>query len=531
MNKLTPPLTALILLTLVLTACSDKTEFAADSEPPRLVYGLTLAPSGIDPHINASSELGIPLTSVYDTLVYQDPDSGEFVPGLAERWEMSGDGRVYTFYLRDDVSFHDGTPFDAQAVQTNLNRIANPDTASQKAVFMLGPYQKTEVVDERTVQIHLSVPYAPLLDALSQVYLGMASPAALEKWGADYQFHQVGTGPFKFVEYVPNDHLTLERNPDYAWGPSVFENEGVAQLGRVEFRFFVDPATRAPALETGEVHVMGELPPRDATRLDGSDEFALHAVPIPGQPAQFFLNTGLAPLDDLHVRQGLLHATDRQAIVQTLFGDISPAAYGPLSAASPGYNPAVQNLYPYDPDKAAALLDAAGWGDSDGDGTRDKDGAPLQLTMALGGWGFNPDMAQLIQAQWAGVGVELNAEVLPYPALLEAGRSGSHHLAGFNLSGRDPNLLWTFYHSQGGFNFSHVNDGTLDTLLDQATTATGPGRDALYSQIQRSVMEQALVLPVRDYVNLNVAHTNVQGLYFDAQGWFPWLIDVKLDHN
>jgi peptide/nickel transport system substrate-binding protein len=529
MNKLTTLLTALILLALVLTACGDdKTEPAA-GEPTRLVYGLTLAPSGIDPHINASSELGIPLTNVYDTLVYQDPDSSEFVPGLAERWEMSGDGRVYTFYLRDDVSFHDGTPFDAQAVQTNLERVANPDTASQKAVFMLGPYQKTEVVDEHTVQIHLSAPYAPLLDALSQVYLGMASPAALEKWGADYQFHQVGTGPFKFVEYVPNDHLTLERNPDYAWGPSVFENEGVAQLGRVEFRFFVDPATRAPALETGEVHVMGELPPRDAARLDGRDDFALHAVPIPGQPAQFFLNTGLAPLDDLHVRQALLHATDRQAIVQTLFGDTSPTAYGPLNAASPGYNPAVQNLYPYDPDEAAVLLEAAGWGDSDGDGTRDKDGAPLQLTMALGGWGFNPDIAQLIQAQWADVGVELKAEVLPYPALLEAGRSGSHHLAGFNLSGRDPNLLWTFYHSRGGFNFSHVADETLDDLLDRAAATPGLKRDTAYAQIQHIIMEQALVLPVRDYVNLNVAYTQVQGLRFDAQGWFPWLIDVKLD--
>jgi peptide/nickel transport system substrate-binding protein len=530
MKKLTLPLTVLILLALVLAAC-DKLTPEVGEEIFVLTYGLTLAPSGIDPHVNASSELGIPLTSVYDTLVYQDPHSGEFVPGLAERWEISGDGRVYTFYLRDDVSFHDGTPFDAQAVQVNLDRITDPGTASQKAVFMLGPYQKTEVVDEHTVQIHLSAPYAPLLDALSQVYLGMASPAALEKWGADYQFHQVGTGPFKFVEYVPDDHLTLERNPDYAWGPSVFENKGVAYLDQVEFRFFVDPATRAPALETGEVRVMGELPPRDATRLDGRDDFVLHAVPIPGQPAQFFLNTGLAPLDDLHVRQALLHATDRQAIVQTLFGDTSPAAYGPLSAASPGYDPAVQNLYPYDPDKAAALLEAAGWGDSDGDGTRDKDGTPLQLTMALGGWGFNPDMAQLMQAQWAAIGVELKAEVLPYPALLEAGRNGSHHLAGFNLSGRDPNLLWTFYHSQGGFNFSHVNDGTLDSLLDQATATSGPGRDALYSQIQRSIMEQALVLPVRDYVNLNVAHAKVRGLRFDAQGWFPWLIDVKLGDN
>jgi peptide/nickel transport system substrate-binding protein len=520
-----------VLLSVVSVSCGRETDTPPANIGPaaRLVYGLTLAPSGIDPHVNASSELGIPLTSVYDTLVYQNPDTGEFVPGLAERWEVSQDGLRYTFYLRRDVTFHDGTPFNAMAVQVNLDRIANPDTASQKAVFMLGPYERTEVVDEYTVKIHLSRPYAPLLDASSQVYLGMASPAALAQWGADYQFHQVGTGPFKFVEYVPNDHLTLAHNPDYAWGPAIFENQGLARLDQIEFRFFVDAATRAPALETGEAHVMGEMPPRDAVRLGQMDDFTLHAVPIPGQPAQFFLNTSLSPLDDQRVRQALLYATNRETIVQTIFVDTSPAAYGPLSATTRGYSPAVREFYPHDPDAARALLEEAGWRDGDDDGMRDRDGIPLQLRMALGGWGFNPDMAQLLQAQWADVGVELQAEVMPYPGLLEAGRNATHHLVGFNLFGRDPNLLWTFYHSAGGFNFSHVSDPTLDGWLNEAATLFGPDRDALYAQIQRRVMEQALLLPVRDYANLNVARTNVLGLRFDAQGWFPWLIDVRLD--
>jgi peptide/nickel transport system substrate-binding protein len=520
-----------ILLVFLFVACgnAENTPTPSGAEPTRLIYGLTLAPSGIDPHVNASSELGIPLTGVYDTLVYQDPDTGEFIPGLAERWDISDDGQIYTFYLRRDVTFHDGTPFNAAAVQVNLERIANPDTASQKAVFMLGPYQRTAVVDDYTVQIHLSRPYAPLLDALSQVYLGMASPAALERWGADYQFHQVGSGPFEFVAYVPNDHLTLARNPDYAWGPPLFEHQGPPYLDQVEFRFLVDAATRAPALETGEVDVMGEVPPRDAVRLDESDVFVLHAVPIPGQPAQFFFNTQLAPLDDLAVRQALLYATDRETIVRTIFLDTSPVAYGPLSAATRSYDPTVRDFYPYDRDQAAALLDETGWRDSDGDGVRDRDGLPLQLTMALGGWGFNPDMAQLLQAQWAQLGVQLDAEVMPYPALLEAGQSGSHHLVGFNLFGRDPNLLWTFYHRAGGFNFSHVADLGLDALLDQAAAVTGPERDPVYAQIQGYIMEQALVLPIRDYVNLNVARAAVKGLRFDAQGWFPWLANVTLD--
>ena len=152
-------------------------------EGGKLIYGLTLTPSGIDPHVNASSELGIPLTSVYDTLVWQDLN-GEFVPGLAKSWETSDDGLTYTFHLRDDVVFHDGTPFNAQAVKFNLGRIADPASKSQKAVFMLGPYQSTEIVDDYTVKVRFKEPYAPFLDSASQVYFGMTSPTAVEKWGA-----------------------------------------------------------------------------------------------------------------------------------------------------------------------------------------------------------------------------------------------------------------------------------------------------------------------------------------------------------
>jgi peptide/nickel transport system substrate-binding protein len=253
-----------------------------------LIYGLTLTPSGIDPHVHASSELGIPLTSVYDTLVWQDL-GGEFVPGLAKSWEVSDDGLTYTFHLRDDVVFHDGTPFNAQAVKFNFDRIADPATKSQKAVFMLGPYESTEIVDDYTVKVHFKEPYAPFLDSASQVYLGMASPTAVEKWGADYQLHQVGTGPFIMKAYIPKDHLTLVCNPDYNWAPSIFNHQGPAYLEEIEFRFFVEPATRALALEGGEADVMGEIPPHDAERLADNPAFTLLPVAIPGQSRQFFL--------------------------------------------------------------------------------------------------------------------------------------------------------------------------------------------------------------------------------------------------
>ena len=511
----------LVLLTTFLVGCG------APATGDRIVYGLTLAPSGIDPHVNASSELGIPLTSVYDTLVYRDVATGEFVPGLAERWEISDDGLVYTFYLRRGVTFHDGTPFNAEALRFNLERITSPDLASQKARFMLGPYERVEVVNETTARIYLSEPFAPLLDSLSQVYLGMASPAAVEKWGTEYQLHQVGTGPFVFAEYVPGDHVLLRRNPAYAWGPPVYQHKR-AQLAEVEFRFFTDPATRSPALETGEADVMGEIPPQDAVRLKESGNFRIEAVPIPGVSLMFFMNRARPPLDDVLVRQALLYGTDRQAIVSTIFRDTSPVAYGPLAAATVGYERQVQEYYGYDPAQAAALLEQAGWKDSDGDGVRDHDGAPLVLDLYLMGWGSMPEVGQLLAAQWAELGVGVNSKVVSYPEALELAGKGEHHLIPFNLSGSDPDILRKFFHSQGGFNWSKASDAELDAWLETAArTSNWTERAALYSQVQLRVMDQALVIPIRDYVNLNGVNNRVQGLRFDAQGWFPWLVDVR----
>jgi peptide/nickel transport system substrate-binding protein len=507
------------------------TEEAGPVEGGRLIYGLTLAPSGIDPHVDASSELGIPLTSVYDTLVYQDLD-GSFVPGLAERWQVSPDGLTYTFYLRHDVVFHDGTPFNAEAVKFNLDRISSPETLSRKAADMLGPYDHTEVVDEYTTRVHFSEPYAPFLDSASQVYLGMASPAAVAQWGAEYQLHQVGSGPFLFQEYVPGDHLTLVRNPDYAWAPEVYDHEGPAYLEEIEFRFFTDPAVRSLALESGEAHVMGELPPQDAARLEGNEDFELYLVPVPGQPLELFVNVAKAPTDDAQVRQALLYAADRQTIVDTIFMGYSPVAHGPLAASTMGYEPAVEEMYAYDPGQAATLLDAAGWVDSDGDGVRDKDGQALVLPTYLMTWGYLPEVGQMLQAQLQQVGVSLDIQVVAFPAAIEAAAQGQHNLIPMTFSSSDPSVLNTSFlssNADGGFNWSKVRDPELDRLLQEATREMDIQRRAeIYSQIQIAIMNQALLLPIRDYVNINAATAAVEGLQYDRRGWFPWLHDVYL---
>jgi peptide/nickel transport system substrate-binding protein len=503
----------------------------AEPAKNRIVYGLTLPPSGFDPHVNASSELGIPLRSVYDTLLYRDPQSKAFVPGLAEKWEVSDDGLTYTFHLKTGVKFHDGTPFDASAVAANLDRITEPATGSQKAVFLLGPYDHYTVVDAQTIQVALKTPYAPLLDSFCQVYLGIASPTAFKQYDlARYQFHQVGTGPYTMVDYIPLDHVTLRRNPDYAWGPSFYQPAGPQSVDEIEFRFFKDPPTRAPALETGEANIMGELSPTDALLFTGNSQIRMYPVPISGMPLQFLMNTSRAPTDNLQVRQALLLATNRTSVVDAIFQQFSPVAYGPISAVTPFYDPKVKTLYQFDGKKALDLLGRAGYTDTDGDKILDLNSQKLHLVMIVPPWGSLPEAAQKIQSQWRDVGIEVDLKQVPtFPALIAAAQSGEYNLIAYDTPGVDASILNTVYRSDAPFNWTHYQDGNLDSWLDRAVESSDPElRQSMYTAIQNHVMEQALILPIRDYVNLNGATATISNLTFDAYGWFPLLANLKL---
>jgi peptide/nickel transport system substrate-binding protein len=524
--------TALLLswiFVLMVVGCKSTSN---DETQVELVYGLTLVPSGLDPHINQSAELGIPLRSVYDTLVFRNAATNEFVGGLAETWEISPDGLTYTFTLKQGVTFHDGTPFNSDAVRVNIERILDPSLNSQKAAQLLGPISKVEAIDETHVRLRLSEPFAPLLEGLSQPYVGMASPTALAEFdSATYQFHQVGTGPYRFVEYVVNDRLVLERNPDYVWGPAVVTNRSVPAVERIVFRFFEEPATRALALESGDVQIMGELLPTDARRFESGGTIKVQPVPIPGLPLQFFFNTLRAPLSSLPARQALIMAADRQTIVQSIFQGYSPIAYGPLSSSTLYYNPAVEGLYGFDPVQASALLNSTGFVDSNGDGWRDIEGELITLQIVVPPWGLTPDVSQLLKQQWETtlqfkVDIE---QVASFPMLIEAANRGEYDVIALNAFDLDPGVLNGFYQSGGRSNWSHIANSDLDTLLLNAQREMDVARRAvLYADIQTLIMDQAVVLPIREYVNLNGVAPTVQGLHYSPQGWFPYLTDIGL---
>lgn len=507
------------------------TPLAGRAQGNRIVYGLSFEPSGFDPHRNASSELGIPLRQVYDTLVYRDPDTGAYVPGLASSWEVAPDGLAYTFTLRQDVVFHDGTPFNALAVAANLDRIVDPAVASQKAVFMLGPYAGYQIVDDFTIRILLAAPYSSLLDSLSQVYLGIASPAALSSVSIDrYQFNQVGSGPYEFVEYVTGDRVVIRRAANYTWGPAFYEAPESGAIDEVEFRFYGDPTARALALEAGDAEVMGELLPLDARALSLDEDIILKQVTIPGQPLQFLINTTRFPTGSLPVRQALLFGTNREAIVESVFQRFSPVAWGPLAATTTFYTPTVQGSYPYDIARARALLEGAGLRDADGNTFFDADGGDLTIRVIVPPWGLIPEVAQLLQDQWRSIGIR--AELVPVAtraALFEAVSGGNYNLVAWYEFGSDPAFLSNYFATDGTLNWTGYSNPLLDSLLGQASASQDETtRAALYTQVQQLIMEDALILPIRDYVNVVGMRSSMVGLNFDYYGWFPLLMNASL---
>lgn len=503
---------------------------SAQSSAIKIVYGLTLSVSGFDPHINQSSELGIVLRQVYDTLVYHDPTTDEFVAGLAESWEISPDGLVYTFKLRQGVLFHDGTTFNAQAVAANLDRIVDPALSSQKAKLLLGTYTSYEVVDEFTIRLNLSAPYSPLLDSLAQVYLGIASPTALQTYASDpvlYQFHQIGTGPFIFVEYLPEDHLTLRRNPAYAWGPTFYDVAG--NVEEVEFRFYTDPATRLLALQSGEVQIMGEILPTNARTIGSDSSVVLEPVTIPGQPMQFYFNTAKSPTDRLEFRQALILAANRTAIIESVFQGFSPVAWSPLTSATRFYDASLFGAYNFNTVESLRLLDGIGFTDSNNDGIREANGEPIRITLVQPPWGLVPQVAQLLKDQWRDIGIETTIVAVPgFTGLLDEVSTGNYNLVEFESSGLDPALLNARFKSGVPGNWTGFASADLDSLLDQATATTDNiQRQALYNQIQTAIMQQALILPIRDIVNINAHSQAITGLQYDSYGWFPLLYGVS----
>ena len=493
-----------------------------------IVVGLNLEPDNLDPAVTPFAVSHWVMMNIYDTLVWRAND-GSFQPGLAEQWEASEDGTVYTFALREGVTFHDGTPFNAEAVQFTFDHIVDPETRSGFASSLLGPYDRTEVVDELTAEVHFTEPYAPFLDSASQAFLGIVSPTAVQADRQAFLRNPVGTGFMRFEEWVQNDHITLSRNPDYNWASPVFEHTGPAYLERVTFRFYTDNPTRLAALESGDANLIQTPLYNELQRLDDDPNFAVNLVMNPGLPVVLFLDTTVPPTDDVAVRQALNFALDREFIVlQGMFGVTQPA-YGPLWESTPYYSEAVESLYPSDPERARQVLDEAGWVPG-GDGIREKDGQRLSLTLTS--TDFTTPFQETSQSLWREVGIELVLQPMTVAASFEAIANSEVNSAPQAWVSSDPVVLTNLFHSdniEGGFAWSKFSDERLDELLVAGEgTIDEEERANIYAEVQAIIMENALLVPYFGNPEASIAYqSRYQGVKQDFRNYL-WLYDAHL---
>jgi peptide/nickel transport system substrate-binding protein len=489
-------------------------------------------PSSMDANVWTGTNVARIMRQIYDPLVWQ-PEGGVFVPGLAEAWEVSEDGLTYTFNLRQDVIFHDGTPFNAEAVKATYDRMVDPESKSLQ-VSRLGPYDRTDVLDEYTVQVVLTEPFVVFLSNVSEVALAPASPTAVAELGEDYMMRPVATGPFRVQDWPDDTTLVLERNSDYAWAPEFIQNRGQAYLDTITYRFVEEPATRLIALETGEAAIIDAPPPEDIQRLTDDGAFQVNAFVVPGMPEHCPLNTTSGPTQELAVRQAMLHGVDRDALALLLFNGGFPAGHGPLTSGSWAYWDGVGDMYPYDTTRAAQLLDEAGWVLGDG-GIREKDGQPLTVRAVTTAGGDPQKVAEFVQGSLIELGFDFVVEAMEYEASARRYADNDYEVARLFYALIDPHDAFflgfdsTQIEGGGQFNRSRVNDDRIDELIQEGVTESDTARRTeIYQELQQIVMEQALILPAYETRLVHAMQPNVRGFTADLLGR-PYMIDVWME--
>jgi peptide/nickel transport system substrate-binding protein len=508
--------------------------FASVALAQTVTYGMGGNFDQVDPNLTTFTRVARVTLHVVEPLVWQ-PAAGQFEPGLAKSWSVNADATEYTFVLRDDVRFHDGTPFDAEAVRYTFDRIVDPEMKAQTAISLIGPYARTEVLGPHEVKVVFTRPYAPFLDSASTPNLGIISPTAHaaageDAWGMDVL---VGTGPFRFVSYTPDSEIVLERNPDYAWAPPFLGATGPAAIERLVYKIVPEPSTRTATLETGETDFIEEVAEIDFASLEGRRGFETVAMPQSGSGWSLMMNFRRAPTDELAVRRAIQLATDREGMTLAIWNGIGEPACGPISAVTFSFDPATCEMYGYDPEAARAVLAEAGWVDSNGDGVRDRNGVPLVI-----GHYYRAEsalsqlMADYMKADLAAVGIQVDLNGLSRSGYFDAVRSGQHNSQNWWDPFTDPGGMRILFHSDnagGGTNRNNYTDAEMDELLARAAaTPDLEARKALYSQIQRKVMDEAIMVFYNDPASLYAHSARLSGVQFFGAGQYPYFYTARV---
>ncbi|MBR0670287.1 TIGR04028 family ABC transporter substrate-binding protein [Neoroseomonas soli] len=471
------------------------------------------------------------LNQITDKLTYQNPQTLEIEPWIAESWTVSADATEYVFRIRPGVTFSDGTPLNAEAVARNFDTFGLGNRELRHPVSeVITNYLRSEVIDPLTVRFHFRAPSPGFLQGTSVIGSGLVSLRTLalpfDQLGDATKI--IGSGPFVVARQVLGRELVLNARQDYAWGPKQHPHQGRALLDTIRIIVSGEDSVRIGALLSGQAHVIRQIQAYDEGRVQ-SRGFQIFAPSTRGVNNSVVFRPDNPLVADIRVRQALRYATNAQEIVDTLFSPNYPRATSIIASTAQGHVNLADRLT-YDPRQAVRLLEEAGW-TLGPQGVRQKDGRELVLTAYESPpQPRNKDTLQLVAQQWARVGVRLN---------VLAGDAGSRVVDSLDpaktpvapaMVGRaDPDVIRSQYHpltrnallQTGGVSqrVQSFNDARLNGLLDAiASEPDRAKRLALVGDVQRYVLDQAYVIPIFEEPQVFAAAPRLRGFGFEAVG-------------
>jgi peptide/nickel transport system substrate-binding protein len=503
--------TAALALPLV-TATALAPAFAQEIDRARtLVVAVPNDPANLEPGTNKAEPVGSEIIlNVFDTLVaWTAPDFAKLEGRLATRWTVSADGKVFDFTLREGVKFHDGTPFDAEAVKFSLERTKATNPYVQATFALIAAI---DVTSPTSLRITLSAPNPAFLSILAQPQSAIVSPTAAKAAGDKFATNPVGTGPFVFKSYKADTEVVLEANPTYF--------RGAPKIQRLVYRVIPAATTRRLELESGGVDIVQQagqlaaIAAEDVAALKKNKDVAV--IEAPSQiirQLEFNNKATSGPFTDVRVRRAIAEAIDYDGLLDGIFGGTAERVYGPLTTNNWAFNPKVKDLAPkYDPTDAKKLLAAAG-----------VDPAKLDLKLyAFQGslWGA---VATFVQANLADIGIKATIQQTEFPAYRALQTAGQFDLA---LDGRQPWYNDPDAHITIGYlsdladtamTFRMPKDAALDGLILKAQqTADEAARKQLYFQIQEEIVKRVPAAYLFSPKLIVFARANVKGLVINS---------------
>ncbi|MET0241175.1 MAG: ABC transporter substrate-binding protein [Sphingobium sp.] len=512
---------------LLLLSCSKQPE--ADNGTLKVAFGKdNTAFVSLDPFQVWWIEHRIVLRNVAESLTDQDPATGAIIPWLAKSWEISPDGLEYTFTLRDDVTFSNGSKFDASAVKTafDADKALVEKLPTVFGATYLSGYDHADILDDHRIRLVLARPNGGFLQATSTTNLAILAPESYARSPEERSRGAIiGTGPFTLERYTPEVGLTLVKRKGYGWPSRVVKNPGEAKVERIEVSYIAEDTVRNGKFLQGSVDIIwprAPFPDADLNLLKQGGA-TIESRSLPGPSLNLFPNTRNGrTLSDPVVRQAVQKAIDRPSYARTVYNPDFPVVEGPFDKTTPYFRSQKAKLV-YDPAGAERLLDGAGWKKGT-DGFRSKDGK--RLVLRINSQTDTPGNV-LLQDQLRKVGIDVQIVVLVPGEYAAAIKAGKYDLTGSYMTRGDPVILQTILdprYSRGSALATNAFTPDLlkkaQHLFDAGLITSDPAKRAeAYGALQDLLIDQSIAFPVYERIWQAALSKNVKGFAWTAEGF------------